>query len=321
MFGQLLARETSLRWYLVPEDQVLEPSIALASGDVERAQAAAAELDDIAERYHSPSPALRATAGEARGRVALHAADAAAALAALSPALRAWQEVRAPYELARVRTLVARAHLLLGDRDTARLELETAATAFAELGAAGDVRATEALLEGLRAPERVTRTFMFTDVVSSTDLIDVIGDDAWADVLRSHDQTLRELIGAHGGEVANHTGDGFFVAFATADAGLACAVAIQRRLAEHRRDHGYAPRVRIGVHTTEALRESSYRGRGVHEAARIAALAESGQILASAATLEAAHSAGYPVTGRRTVTLKGVATPMEVAEVRADPAR
>lgn len=34
VFGQMLARETTLRWYLVPEDQVLRPSVALANGTV-----------------------------------------------------------------------------------------------------------------------------------------------------------------------------------------------------------------------------------------------------------------------------------------------
>src|SRR5206468_3254058 len=81
---------------------------------------------------------------------------------------------------------------------------------------------------------------------------------------------LRSAFAHHRGEEVNSTGDGFFVAFERALDGLDCAVDIQRRLARHRREHGFAPRVRIGLHTAEATREGrDYRGRGVHVAARI----------------------------------------------------
>jgi hypothetical protein len=53
-----------------------------------------------------------------------------------------------------------------------------------------------------------------------------------------------------------HSGDGFFVAFDRADQGVACAVDIQRRLAAHRREHGFAPWVPIGRHGTEATQRT-----------------------------------------------------------------
>jgi class 3 adenylate cyclase len=49
---------------------------------------------------------------------------------------------------------------------------------------------------------------MFTDIVKSTDLVGVIGDEAWENLLAWHDQALRSLFASHGGEVAHHTGDG-----------------------------------------------------------------------------------------------------------------
>src|SRR5207253_1988300 len=89
----------------------------------------------------------------------------------------------------------------------------------------------------------------------------------------------------HGGEVVTSTGDGFFVAFDETPRAVACATAIQRALTEHRTTHGFAPGVRIGLHAAEATRRGNdYSGVGVHVAARIAALAEGGQILASAQT-------------------------------------
>ncbi len=156
---------------------------------------------------------------------------------------------------------------------------------------------------------------MFTDIVKSTNLVEAIGDEAWADLLRWHDRTLRSLFAKHGGEEIDHAGDGFFVAFADVASSVECAVAIQRRLFEHRRTHGFAPQVRIGLHEAEATRQgATYRGRGVHEAARISALAEGGEILASAKTLVDA-GVRFPTSAGRTVELKGIAEPVELATV------
>lgn len=161
-------------------------------------------------------------------------------------------------------------------------------------------------------PRRVVKTFMFTDIVKSTNLVEAIGDEAWESLLRWHDETLRGLFVAHRGEEVVSTGDGFFIGFDTTEAAIGCAVAIQRTLAEHRRAHGFAPQVRIGVHASPATQvENNFRGRGVHEAARIAALAEGGEILASRET-----AGDYPGSSEaRTVTLKGISDPIEVVAI------
>ena len=160
---------------------------------------------------------------------------------------------------------------------------------------------------------RVVKTFMFTDIVGSTTLVDALGDEAWETLLRWHDETLRELFRAHGGEEVVATGDGFFVGFDSPQAALSCATAIQRKLAEHRRQHGFAPQVRLGVHVSDATQVGKdFRGKGVHEAARIADLAGGGEILASAETVaDTSFSASEP----RTVTLKGLAGPVSVVSV------
>jgi class 3 adenylate cyclase len=162
--------------------------------------------------------------------------------------------------------------------------------------------------------ERVGRTFMFTDIVRSTDLVEVIGDEAWEDLLRWHDATLRSLFASHGGEVGHPTGDGFFVAFPDPGSAIGAAIAVQRALVEHRREHGFALQVRIGVHHGEATRRGvDYGGGEVHKAARIAALAEGGEILASSETVDAAD--GVAASGPREVTLKGFAQPVAVVSV------
>jgi len=67
---------------------------------------------------------------------------------------------------------------------------------------------SESWLPRGNVPERVSRAFMFTDIVKSTDLVGVIGDEAWENLLAWDDQALRSLFASHGGEVAHHTGDG-----------------------------------------------------------------------------------------------------------------
>src|SRR5690606_10318877 len=94
---------------------------------------------------------------------------------------------------------------------------------------------------------------------------------------------------------------------------LACAVAIQRTLDEHRKSHGFAPQVRIGIHAADATQVGhDFVGKGVHEAARIAALAASGEILASQQTVTGTR---FRATGPRSVSLKGISEPVEVVTV------
>ena len=164
------------------------------------------------------------------------------------------------------------------------------------------------------AKRRVTRTFLFTDIVGSTNLLETIGDEAWEDVLRWHDETLRSAIESHGGEIVHPTGDGYFATFEDAGSAATSAVAIQQRLAEHRRKHGFAPQVRIGMHAAEAtVIADDYAGL-VHQAARVGALAEAGEIVVTCETLER-EPIGLSVNQERVVSLKGIAQPVRVATI------
>ena len=291
--------------------------VAIAAGDEDGARAAAAELGAIAARYGSD--ALEAGASTARARLALADGDARAAVREARRAIRLWQGVDAPYEAAEARMVLATTYRAAGEDDSAALELEAALSAFDQLGAARDARRARDQLAALASSSegteaRATRTFMFTDIVRSTNLVEAIGDEAWTDLVRWHDGVLRSLFSTHGGEEVDHAGDGFFVAFEDPASAVACAVAIQRRLAEHRREHGFAPQVRIGVHAADVSRHgAAYKGRGVHAAARIAGLAEGGEILASAATSAAVPAA--TASEPRSVELKGIAGPVEIVVI------
>ncbi len=290
--------------------------IALATDDTGAARAAAEELAMVAEVFKKPAWEARALTWG--GAVDFHEGDFGAAMEKLGRAWRLWQEVGLPYENARARTLLGRARLAKGDTMGAGLELRAARGVFARLGAKRDLVGIDELMveAGLSAgPERTreTKTFMFTDIVGSTDLISLVGDEAWDNLREWHDRSLKDCFRRHRGEVVNQMGDGFFVAFDDAREALDCAVDIQRRLAAHRKDHGFAPWVRIGIHTAEATRQGDdYTGGGVHTAARIGDLGGKEEIVVSAETLATVGELSLPISEARSVTLKGVLEPVEV---------
>jgi len=325
--GDAVAAGASLRRALANESERFgrarllpaEIEVALALGDRERARSASKELDEIAAAFGTT--AMDATAATWRAALQLADSDAATAEKTLGAALRKWQELEMPYEVARARLILAAALRAQGDDSAAELELRAARSAFERLGARLDLRNVTDLLGGdARAisagqpQDHVTLTFLFTDIVRSTKLVDAIGDDAWQDVIRWHDQMLRSLIAEYRGQEIRHQGDGFFVSFASAADAIDCAIAIQRRLAEHRRVQGFAPQIRIGMHTASALRRGlDYAGFGIHEAARIGGVAGTDEILVSASTLE---SAGKPYpSDKRSVALKDISEPVEVASI------
>ncbi len=107
--------------------------VSLAADDLPAARSAADELEAIARRLDVPL--LRAVAAHVGGAVALAGGAAADALEPLRAAWRAWQELDAPFEAARVRVLVGLACRELGDDDGAGLELDAARATFRALGA------------------------------------------------------------------------------------------------------------------------------------------------------------------------------------------
>ena len=128
--------------------------ISLASGDVDAAAAACAELEDLAGGFESEM--LGAMVAYARGAVDLAQADPQSALPALRLAAGVWHGLEAPYEVARARELVGLACRALGDVDAAMLELEAAQAAFERLGAEPDRRRSEGRLAPPARPAGLT---------------------------------------------------------------------------------------------------------------------------------------------------------------------
>jgi DNA-binding CsgD family transcriptional regulator len=117
--------------------------IMLAVDLTGEARSACQELQEISLRYESAM--LDAMVAHAWGAVDLNEGDARAALLSLRRAWSVWQELEVPYEVARVRVLLGEACRILGDEDTAALELEAAHEIFEQLGAAPDLARLESL--------------------------------------------------------------------------------------------------------------------------------------------------------------------------------
>jgi branched-chain amino acid transport system substrate-binding protein len=132
-----------------------------------------------------------------------------------------------------------------------------------------------------------TVTFLFTDLEGSTRLLQKLGREEYGRTLGDHHRLLREVFEQHGGVEVDTQGDAFFVAFRTAGDAVAAATTAQRALAGHSWPGGVDPRVRIGLHTGEALVDGErYVGVAVHRAQRVCAAGHGGQVLLSNATGE-----------------------------------
>jgi adenylate cyclase len=129
-----------------------------------------------------------------------------------------------------------------------------------------------------------TVTIVFSDIENSTMLNESLGDDAWVALLDAHDHVIRRLVDREHGHVVKSQGDGFMIAFGDPTAAVRVAVGMQRALTvSRRRALRRTPiRVRIGVHAGRVVaRDGDYFGLNVAMAARVAALAVGGEILAT----------------------------------------
>jgi DNA-binding CsgD family transcriptional regulator len=117
--------------------------VLLARPDLDAAQASSDELTRIATDLDAP--ALHAAAAQAAAALAMASGDAGSALHGLRHALTWWQELDAPYEVARLRADLGLVYRRLGDGDGAQLEFEAALEIFERLGAAPDAARVAAL--------------------------------------------------------------------------------------------------------------------------------------------------------------------------------
>jgi len=159
---------------------------------------------------------------------------------------------------------------------------------------------------GSHAAPDGTVAIVFSDIESSSEIAERLGDERWLAVLHTHNEIVRELVAAHGGTEVKALGDGFMLAFPTAAGAVVCAAAVQRAFAEHNAANPGEPiRVRVGVHAGQAIREGEdFFGKTVILAARIAAEARGGEILVSDSVRQ--HLGALPTDELRNAELKGL---------------
>jgi class 3 adenylate cyclase len=166
------------------------------------------------------------------------------------------------------------------------------------------LRETQQFIEGLRAPpepNRVLATILFTDIVGSTARAAELGDSAWRDLLARHHMLVRGELARFRGEEFDTTGDGFFAAFDGPGRAIACARAIRESV------RSLGLEIRAGLHTGECERlDGKLGGIAVPTGARIAAIAEPGEVLVSSTVRDLVAGSGIEFADRGTHELKGV---------------
>jgi predicted ATPase/class 3 adenylate cyclase len=171
-------------------------------------------------------------------------------------------------------------------------------------------------------PQRGTYTFLFTDIEGSTTIEDRIGRERYGGLRERHRTILREVWAAHAGNEQGTEGDSFFVVFAEASSAVAAAVAGQRALVTEPWPEEAPIRVRMGINSGAAERSGdSLVGISINRAARIAAVAHGGQILASGLTRDLLVD--HPVEGVNLRDLgdhrlKDLSAPVRIVGVEAD---
>jgi class 3 adenylate cyclase len=162
----------------------------------------------------------------------------------------------------------------------------------------------EEFLTGVRRgpePDRVLATVLFTDIVGSTERAAALGDRRWRELLEAHRAAVRREFDRFRGREVDTAGDGFLATFDGPARAIRCATAIRDGV----ETLGLA--IRAGVHTGECeMRENDVSGIAVHMGARVAALAEPGEVLVSSTVKDLVAGSGIEFEDRGVHELKGI---------------
>jgi class 3 adenylate cyclase len=181
---------------------------------------------------------------------------------------------------------------------------------FSEGDTAALLGEMEEFLTGGRARsiERQLLTVLFTDVVGSTRHAARLGDERWRHLLAGHDAAVRRELDRFGGREVKTIGDAVLATFdGPPSSALRCSLAVLEAV------HDLGLELRVGLHTGECeVIGDDVGGMAVHVAARIAALAEPGQILASGTTFGTVLGAGLRFRDLGMQELRGVHGPWPI---------
>ena len=142
---------------------------------------------------------------------------------------------------------------------------------------------------------------VFADLVSSTPRAAQVGDRRWRELIGRYERDLAERTRAHGGRIVQTTGDGILAVFPVPSHAVRCGCALIDASAR------IDLQSRVGIHAGEVeFRGDAVTGLSVHIAARVCALADPDEVLATRTVKDVLVGSGFDFTDRGTRTLKGV---------------
>lgn len=166
-------------------------------------------------------------------------------------------------------------------------------------------------IEGSEIAEQAT--IVFSDIVSSTDLVTKLGDAAARDVFLQHDKIVRDQIRKYRGRELQNLGDGFMLSFEAASEAIKCACDIQKEISQNIA----SIKVRIGINTGEVVRRECKHpfGQAVVVASRIVSRAKGEQILVSDVTKHLTSGSRFPFIEKGRFKPKGFTETIKLHEV------
>ncbi len=148
-----------------------------------------------------------------------------------------------------------------------------------------------------------------------------LGDLKGREVLRDHERITRDALRAHGGSEIKTMGDGFMASFSSGQRALECAIALQRAFKAYSEGGEVQLRVRVGLNAGEPIaEENDLFGTAVIMAARCAAEAKGGEILATDVVRQLAGGRGFSFKDRGKFDLRGFDDPVNLYEVKWEAA-
>jgi class 3 adenylate cyclase/pimeloyl-ACP methyl ester carboxylesterase len=157
------------------------------------------------------------------------------------------------------------------------------------------------------AIDRQVATVLFSDVVGSTERAAGVGDRVWSGLLESHRAEARRLLTRYGGKEMHTAGDGFLMVFASPTPAIECALAMSQASRSTGLD------IRVGLHSGEVVFEADdISGMAVHIGARVAALANPGEVVVSQTVRDMVIGSRFALTPRGRHELKGVPGTWEI---------
>jgi len=166
-------------------------------------------------------------------------------------------------------------------------------------------------IEGTEIVEQAT--IVFSDIVSSTDLVTQLGDAAARNIFLKHDQIVRGQLRKYDGRELQNLGDGFMLSFESASAAIKCACNIQKEISKNLS----SIKVRMGINTGEVVRREGRHpfGQAVVLASRIASKAKGDEVLVSDVTRHLASGSKLPFSEKRRFKPKGFDETIKLYEV------